>query len=71
MAQPQLLLHVNGGDPAIVQCANCGAELDSERAAPRCPDGKVRFFCVPERGNDPQYACFSQWCRSHPTPRAN
>lgn len=64
MAQPQLLLHVNGGAPAVVQCANCHAELDDHKAAPRCPDGKVRFFCVPEKGDDPAYSCFVQYCRS-------
>ncbi len=64
MAQPNLLLYVNGGAPVVVKCANCGTELDDNRAAPRCPDGKVRFFCVPVRGDDPTYACFVQWCRS-------
>jgi len=64
MAQPQLLLHVNGGAPTVVTCANCHTELGDNRAAPRCPDGKVRFFCVPVRGDDPAYSCFVTWCRS-------
>ncbi len=59
-----LLLHVNGGSPAKITCANCGEELGDNKAAPRCPDGKVRFFCVPERGNDPQYSCFVVYTRS-------
>lgn len=65
MVQLNLLTHVNGGEPHIVKCANCGTELGSEKAAPRCPDGRVRFFCVPERGDDPQYSCSVQWVRRH------
>lgn len=64
MAWTQPLLHVNGGEPATVKCANCGAELGEDKAAPRCTDGRVRFFCVPERGDDPQYSCYVIWCRS-------
>lgn len=58
-----LHVHVNGGSPYVARCANCGEELGEERAAPRCPDGKVRLFCVPERGNDPQYSCYVQYTR--------
>lgn len=64
MVQFNLLEHVNGGEPVIVKCAQCGTELGKEKAAPRCPDGKVRFFCVPVRGDLPEYACFSQYVRS-------
>lgn len=64
MVQLNLLTHVNGGAPHIVSCANCGTELENEKAAPRCPDGKVRFFCVPdpERHDPPEYSCFGRWC---------
>ena len=57
--------HVNGGTPVEISCANCGASLGNEKASPKCSDGKVRFFCVPERGNDPQYSCFVEWSRKH------
>lgn len=62
--QLELLLHVNGGEPHVTKCATCGTTLGDDRASPRCPDGRVRFFCVPERGDDPQYSCYVQWIRS-------
>lgn len=64
MSHFNVITHANGGAPTVVRCANCGTELEDEKAAPRCPDGKVRFFCVPQRGDDPQYSCFVTWCRS-------
>lgn len=65
MTWTQPLLKVNGGDVTSVRCAECSEELGEEKAAPRCPDGRVRFFCVPERGGDPAYSCFVMWCRRH------
>lgn len=58
------LLYVNGGTPHIVKCGNCNVELGNERAAAKCPDGNVRFFCPPERGDDPQHSCYMTYRRS-------
>lgn len=60
----QPIVHSNGGEPMKIICAACGTELGNQRAASRCLDGKVRFFCVPERDDPSEYSCYVQWTRS-------
>lgn len=61
MVQPTPLYHVNGGQPAIITCANCGAQLHdgNDRACANTPGGP-RFFCKADPEH-PQDSCYLQW----------
>lgn len=63
MGTVEPLRHVNGGEPHVTKCANCGTPLGNERAVASTPGGP-RFFCKHEPGDAPEYSCYLQWQRS-------
>lgn len=62
MVQPTPLRHVNGGEPAALQCSNCGTYLGDERAVASTPGG-AKFFCKMEPDDKPEDSCYLQWMR--------
>ena len=56
----EILHHVNDGSSLEVRCANCGADLGSERAAARTRAG-AKFFCRTPDGDDPTHSCYVNW----------
>lgn len=65
MVQPTPLHYVNGGEPTVKECANCGVLLGDYRALARTNAG-IKFFCKLEPSDDPSNACYTQWARKNP-----
>lgn len=65
MVQPTPLHYVNGGEPSVTQCAECGVLLGDHRAVAQTNAG-TKFFCKLEQGDDPEGSCFNQWSRKNP-----
>lgn len=53
--------YLNEGDPLVVYCHFCGAQLRDDRAVARTPGG-VKFFCRASE-EQPLDSCYNSWRR--------